>query len=126
VTNLLSRSVAALAATVKSAAADTVLYRTGAVAVSLRAAKGKTTFEVVDQAGLLERQESVDWIVDAADLVGPTGRITPARGHTVEETDAEGTVHVYTVNAPGKEPPYRWLDPYRTALRIHTKHTGTR
>lgn len=125
-TNLLNQSVARLTAIMKSAAADQITYRGDAIAVSLRAAKGTTTFEVVDQAGLLERQESVDWIVDAGDLVGPTGQITPARGHTVEETGPNGTVHVYTVNAPGKEPPYRWLDPYRTTLRIHTKHTGTR
>jgi hypothetical protein len=34
-------------------------------------------------------------------------------------------VFVYEVNAPGGQPPWRYSDPYRKALRIHTKHIGT-
>ena len=30
----------------------------------------------------------------------------------------------YEVLAPNGEPVWRWSDPYRTALRVHTKHTG--
>jgi hypothetical protein len=34
-------------------------------------------------------------------------------------------VLVYEVNAPGGEPPFRFSDPDRRTLRIHTKHIGT-
>ena len=31
---------------------------------------------------------------------------------------------LYEVMAPGGEPPFRYSDPYRRTLRIHTKHVG--
>jgi hypothetical protein len=40
--------------------------------------------------------------------------------------EADGDqVFVYEVLAPGGEPPWRYSDPYRRTLRIHTKHVGT-
>ena len=35
-----------------------------------------------------------------------------------------GKVYIYEVNAPGSEPPWRWSDPHRRLLRIHTKQIG--
>jgi hypothetical protein len=34
-------------------------------------------------------------------------------------------VFVFEVNAPGGQPPFRYSDPYRRVLRIHTKHIAT-
>ena len=34
-------------------------------------------------------------------------------------------VFVYEVLAPGNEPHYRYSDPFRQVLRIHSKHVGT-
>jgi len=31
---------------------------------------------------------------------------------------------IYEVMAPGNEPPWRYSDPYRRTLRIHTKLIG--
>ena len=124
--NLLRQAVASQLATLRAFAADTVVYRAGDTVVSCLATQGQTEFEVVDGSGLLVRQQSVDWIIDANQLITAAGRITPARGHTIEHTAGDGTVHVYTVMAPGKEPAYRAFDPYGSAWRIHTKHTATR
>ena len=44
----------------------------------------------------------------------------PRRGDRIRETQGT-TAFVYEVTAPGKEPCWRWSDPYRKTLRIHTK-----
>jgi hypothetical protein len=48
----------------------------------------------------------------------------PERGDAIREQQ-DGKVYVYEVMAPGKEACWRWSDPYRQTLRIHTKQVGT-
>lgn len=102
----------------------TVVYQRGAEAKEVLATIGRTEFEQADDAGLIHRVESRDFLVRAADLDLGTGPILPRAGDQVRET--VGTqVFVYEVNAPGGQPPFRYSDPYRRVLRIHTKHIGT-
>jgi len=98
----------------------TVSYFRGKDSVDVRAAIGKTVFEVDSGYAVLERIESRDYLVPAADLV-LDGEVTlPACGDRVKETDG-GKVFVYEVMAPGSEPHFIFSDPYRKTLRIHTK-----
>ena len=46
----------------------------------------------------------------------------PQRGDRIRETQGQ-QVFVYEVTAPGKEPVWRYSDPYRKTLRVHTKQT---
>ncbi|MGD9688368.1 MAG: hypothetical protein AB7K52_04625 [Phycisphaerales bacterium] len=102
----------------------TVLYRRGAEEKEVQATIGKTEFEQADDAGLIHRVESRDFLIRAADLDLGAGPTLPRAGDQVRETS--GTqVFVYEVNAPGGQPPFRYSDPYRRVLRVHTKHTGT-
>ncbi len=102
----------------------TVVYQRGAEAKEILATIGRTEFEQADDAGLIHRVESRDFLVRAADLDLGAGPILPRAGDQVRET--VGTqVFVYEVNAPGGQPPFRYSDPYRRVLRIHTKHIGT-
>jgi len=102
----------------------TVVYQRGAEAKEVLATIGKTEFEQADDAGLIHRVESRDFLVRTADLDLGAGPILPRAGDQVRET--VGTqVFVYEVNAPGGQPPFRYSDPYRRVLRIHTKHIGT-
>jgi hypothetical protein len=102
----------------------TVVYQRGTEAKEVLATIGKTEFEQADDAGLIHRVESRDFLVRAADLDLGAGPILPRAGDQVRET--VGTqVFVYEVNAPGGQPPFRYSDPYRRVLRIHTKHIGT-
>lgn len=101
-----------------------VTYRRGAEAKEVLATVGKTEFEQADDAGLIHRIESRDFLVRAADMDIGSGRTLPRAGDQVRET-VDGTVMVYEVNAPGGQPPFRYSDPYRRVLRIHTKHIGT-
>lgn len=101
-----------------------VTYQRGASSVDVPASIGRTEFEIDNGVGILERSESRDFLVPAADLVLDGAQALPERGDRIRETI--GTVtFLYEVMAPGKEPPWRYSDAYRRTLRIHTKLVGT-
>lgn len=101
-----------------------VVYQRGAAQVEVSATIGRTEFEQADEAGLIHRIESRDFLLRTADLDLGEGPALPKAGDCVRET--VGTrLFIYEVNAPGGQPPWRYSDPYRKALRIHTKHIAT-
>jgi len=101
-----------------------VVYVRGAFSVEVPATVGRTMFEVDDGSGVLVRIESRDYLMLAEHLV-LAGQVTlPLRGDRIRETEGSQTF-VYEVMAPGKEPPWRYSDPYRKTLRIHTKQVDT-
>lgn len=102
----------------------TVVYQRGADAVEIAATIGRTEFEQVDEHGVVQRLQSRDFLVRAADLVLAGAPTLPKAGDRIRETVGAQTF-VYEVMAPGNEPPWRYSDPYRKALRIHTKHVAT-
>lgn len=101
-----------------------VTYRRAADEVTLSATAGRTIFEQADDRGLVSRIESRDFLVRAEDLVLAGATVLPKAGDSVRESQ-DGRTFVYEVMAPGGEPPFRFSDPYRRTLRIHTKHVGT-
>ena len=101
-------------------ASRAVTYERGALQAEVQATIGRTVFEVDDGFGVLEKFEARDYLVRAADLVLGGGVVLPERGDRIREIEGS-TTHVYEVMAPGKEPPWRYSDPYRNRLRIHTK-----
>lgn len=101
-----------------------VVYRRGAEVKEVQATIGRTEFEQADDAGLIHRTESRDFLIRTSDLELGSVPILPRAGDQVRET-VGATVFVYEVNAPGGQPPFRYSDPYRRTLRIHTKHIGT-
>ncbi len=101
-----------------------VVYRRGAEEKEVQATIGRTEFEQADEAGLIHRTESRDYLIRSADLDLGAGPIQPRAGDQVWEQ--VGTqVLVYEVNAPGGQPPWRFSDPYRRVMRVHTKYVGT-
>ena len=103
---------------------QSVTYKRGVESVSVSATIGRTMFEVDNGQGVLERIESRDFLVLAADLVLGAAPTLPQRGDRIRETQGTST-YVYEVMAPGKEPEWRWSDAYRKTLRIHAKHIDT-
>jgi hypothetical protein len=103
-----------------------VVYRRGADEKEVQATIGRTEFEQADEAGLIHRVESRDFLIRASDLDLGAGPIQPRAGDQVREQvgGVGGHVLVYEVNAPGGQPPFRYSDPYHRILRIHTKHIG--
>ncbi len=102
----------------------TVVYQRGADAVEIAATIGRTEFEQVDEHGVVQRLQSRDFLVRTADVVLAGAPTLPKAGDRIRETVGAQTF-VYEVMAPGNEPPWRYSDPYRKALRIHTKHVAT-
>ncbi|GJQ28427.1 MAG: hypothetical protein HBSAPP03_03110 [Phycisphaerae bacterium] len=101
-----------------------VVYRRGTDEKEVQATIGRTEFEQADEAGLIRRTESRDYLIRSADLDLGAGPIQPKAGDQVREQ--VGTkVLVYEVNAPGGQPPWRYSDPYRRVVRVHTKFVGT-
>ena len=102
----------------------TVVYTRGAASVEVAATIGQTIFEQEYEFGGIQRIQSRDFLLRTADLVLDSEQVLPQAGDTIRETVGE-KVFVYEVMAPGSEPPFRYSDPYRKALRIHTKHVAT-
>jgi hypothetical protein len=65
-----------------------------------------------------------DYLIDTADLVLAGEQALPAKGDRIEEIDASKK-HTYEVLPLGGEQHWRYSDPYRRTLRIHTKLIGT-
>ena len=103
---------------------QTVSYQRGVDSVELAGTIGRTEFEQADEYGVLHRIETRDYIIRTADLLLAGERVLPKAGDQIRETD-EAVTHVYEVMAPSGEPPWRYSDPHRIALRIHTKHVKT-
>jgi hypothetical protein len=103
-----------------------VLYCRADDSVEVPATVGKTVFEVDDGYGAIERFESRDFLIAAAELALDGEQVQPQPGDRINETAGvlgEKTL-VYEVMAPGREPCWRWSDPFRRTLRIHTKQIG--
>jgi len=122
--DLLDRGAAFLESQRHQHMTRSVVYRRGADEKEVLATIGKTEFEQADDAGLIHRVESRDFLVRTEDLDLGAGPILPRSGDQVRETVGTA-VFVYEVNAPGGQPPFRYSDPYRRVLRIHTKHIAT-
>lgn len=102
----------------------TITYRREAESVDLAATIGRTVFEQADESGFIRKVESRDFLVRRTDLVLGGTETLPKAGDRVREADG-ALMQVYEVMAPGGEPPFRWSDPYRKVLRIHSKHVAT-
>lgn len=101
-----------------------VTYRRGSDEKQVQATVGRTEFEQADEAGLIHRVESRDFLIRAADLDLGSEPIQPRAGDQLRE-QAGSQVLVYEINAPGGQPPWRFSDPYRRMIRVHTKLVGT-
>jgi len=89
-------------------------YRRGTEGRRVKAVVGRTVFRSMNEYGAWVRTETRDFIIPAGQL-----DLEPQAG---DEVVFDGGV--YEVLAPYNEPVWRWSDPYRKAIRVHTKYTG--
>jgi hypothetical protein len=120
--------LAAGLAAIRQATSVPVAYRRGAVSVPLLATVGRTEFRgdgLADAGGrVVGRVETRDYLVLATDLDSlAEGIFEPRPGDRVEEATGRGTTATYEVVSTFGEPCWRWADPGRTELRIHTVAT---
>lgn len=100
-----------------------VTYKRGTLTCEVQATTGRTLFTLQNDAGVFETFESRDFLFSTAELVLDGEAALPQRGDEIRET--QGTkVFVCTVLAPQGEQAFKYSDPYRRTLRVHTKVTG--
>ena len=92
-----------------------VEYRRDAQVAGVNATFGKTDYEVADDYGLKIGASICDFLILAGDLgLEPeVGDVIAASGRKYEVLDF------------GSDGCWRWSDPYRTTMRIHTKDIGS-
>ncbi|MCC6165103.1 MAG: hypothetical protein IT182_17295 [Acidobacteria bacterium] len=120
--NLLQKGVEWLDVRRKAHLASSVVYTRPSILgfVGLQATLGETVFDQVDEHGVVHRFESRDFLITAADLVLGGSVTLPVAGDRITVT-INGMSRVHEVMAPGDEQPYRFCDPHRVTMRIHTK-----
>ncbi len=122
--DLLAQGSAWLEATRKASCSSPVTYIRGNASVQVQATIGATDFQMDNGDGLIETFQTRDYLIQSADLVLAGEEVLPARGDKIQETVADpagGVTFTYEVLAPGSTAVWRYSDPYRTTLRIHTK-----
>ncbi len=103
----------------------TVVYERDGETVEVAATVGQTVFQLDEGYGATIRHVRRDYLIRTADLVLAGEPTLPQRGDRIRETQ-DGKVFVHEVMGPGgNEPDWRYSDPYRRTLRIHTKHVAT-
>jgi hypothetical protein len=73
-----------------------------------------------DGEGIVTRSQIRDFLIDTYALLDSIIGSLPRRGDTIVEIDGNHTF-IFEVMALGGDPPWRYSDPFRLKLRIHTK-----
>lgn len=104
-----------------------IRYRRGVIGdnqfVAVDAVRGKTDHDVLDSFGLTHKIVTQDFIVLAATLVIASAVVTPTPStDSIDLLAADGTtvLDTFVVSHPNGSAPFRWMEPSRTLLRIHT------
>ena len=100
-----------------------VTYYRGTASVEVWATIGQTAFKEEHEFGV-KWIRSRDFFVRSVDLILDTAAVSPVAGDRIRETHGSRTF-VYEVQAPWSKPPFRYSDPYRKKLRIHTQLVAT-
>ncbi len=101
----------------------TVIYSRGTAWAVITALAGRTDYEEETADGGLVRHQARDWIVKTADLVLASVEVLPQEGDMIAEIVGDKTA-TYRVLNVGGEGCYRYCDPTRTLLRVHTKQVS--
>jgi hypothetical protein len=102
--------------------ASEVTYQRGGQSVMVQATIGRTEYDVTDSAGASLTTHVMDFLILADDLVDLH---PPRRGDLILVPGPGLSSHQqYEVLDLPAQGCWRWSDPYRTTLRIHTKDIG--
>jgi hypothetical protein len=124
-TNLMERGQAWLSMQLKDHASKKIIYRREATEAELSATIGKSEYDQDDGEGIVTRSQVRDFLINTSDLLESAIGSLPRRGDSIVEV--VGTkVFEFEVMSLGNEPPWRYSDPFRFKLRIHTKQVGVR
>lgn len=121
--------LAALTRSMAAHASRDVTYVRGVDEAVVRATFGSKLLRIQDaDGGTRIEHTDLDFLIPAADLILDGTAITPERGDRIVVAEGEGDAaesETYEVLPYGDEPCWRWADPHRSAVRVHTKHVDT-
>jgi len=125
--NILATGMTWLSDQLAENVSDTVTYRRAAQHCSISATPGSSLLRVSDSAGAVRTlRTDKDFIFDAATLkLDGTNVTEPQRGDLIDVTGADSVTRRYEALPYGtNEPVFRYSDPERTIVRVHTKSKG--
>ncbi|TWU40171.1 hypothetical protein Q31b_35160 [Novipirellula aureliae] len=105
-------------------ASRSVVYRRDELGVELSATIAKSEYEQDDGDGVITRAQVRDFLIDTDTLLLSIIGSLPRRGDCIVEVDGD-TTFIFELMSIGNEPPWRYSDPFRVKLRIHTKLVDT-
>ena len=123
-TDILRNGQAWLAGKLTQHASRQVVYRRDELGVELSATIAKSLYEQDDGEGIITRAQVRDFLIDTDSLLLSIIGTLPRRGDRTVEIDGD-TTFVFEVMSIGSDPPWRYSDPFRIKLRIHTKQVDT-
>ena len=98
---------------------EAITYKRSSSTVTVMGTPGKTDYDVADESGLRVGSQVTDFLIIAADLILGGTATTPQHG---DQIIFSGSVYE-VLNLPG-DGCWRYSDPYKIALRIHTKQVS--
>lgn len=102
-------------------AGQTVTFVRNTDWVKVEAVSGSTTFDLDDGNGVVVEYRTQDWLIGACNLRIAGEQVEPKRGDLIEQS-VGSRIHVFEVLRPdGGEQVFRYIDPARTRMRVHTK-----
>jgi hypothetical protein len=114
--DLLAKSSAWLEGMRTTHLSRTITYRRGVLSLTVAASVGRTVFELDDGNGAVIRTESRDYLILTGSLILGGVQVLPERGDLIDDGAIQCEVMV-----PGAEDCWRYSDPHRQSLRVHTK-----
>ena len=123
-TDMLRDGLSWLTGKLTSHAAREVTYRRGDLQATVLATIGKTVAEQDSGDGLIMRMEIRDYLIDTMSLLLDGQQLLPQRGDLIIETE-DGKDFTYEVLPIGSDRAWRYSDPFRLKLRIHTRLIAT-
>ncbi|HBG25671.1 MAG: hypothetical protein A2Y10_02475 [Planctomycetes bacterium GWF2_41_51] len=113
--NLLKTGIQFLADKLKAHASETVIYKRGADTVTICATFGKTNYQIEDDSGFQIGGQITDFLFDAEDLIIDGLLTVPKAGDQIQ-TDSAIYEALFLQDGC-----WRYSDPYRKIIRLHTK-----
>lgn len=101
-----------------------VVYRRDELSAELSVTIGRSLYQQDDGEGVITRSQVRDYLINTADLLNSVIGSLPRRGDQIIEQDGN-QVLTFEAMALGGEPPWRYSDPFRFKIRLHTKQIDT-
>ena len=123
--DMLAAGMAWLTGQLQAHAAQPITYQRGADSVSLCATFGRTKLMLANEFGTVRIEwTDRDFILPAAALV-LAGQVVKPRRDEVVTVDDGVELSTFQVLPYADEPHWKWCDPYRQMIRIHTQRVFT-